>query len=255
MPTLSDRLKAMGVQIGTKGLPPPQSNKSYPIEEVVAGRFIETGGGRTYIMEQDFPVDYIHGQVGLRITTRPLTIAEWAGEVRIADQDPEDIVFLDTETSGLAGGTGTFAFLIGVGRYNPEGFHLTHSATFPIDVPAICGLLTTREGDTILDCFTGTSTVGLFARSNNRKFVGYDMNPEFIKASEVRIGGLLYMPTNLEALEMSNIFSTLTTVEEIYSAFRNLTGTIKPISPELKKSFGGFSKAYNDCFRVFQKMR
>ena len=88
-----------------------------------------------------------------------------------------------------------------------EGFHLTHSATFPIDVPAICGLLTTREGDTILDCFTGTSTVGLFARSNNRKFVGYDMNPEFIKASEVRIGGLLYMPTNLEALEMSNIFS------------------------------------------------
>ncbi len=67
------------------------------------------------------------------------------------------------------------------------GFHLTHSATFPIDVPAVCGLLSTKEGDTILDCFAGTSTVGQFALTFNRKFIGYDMNPEFIKASEVRL--------------------------------------------------------------------
>ena len=80
------------------------------------------------------------------------------------------------------------------------------------------------------------------------------MNPEFIKASEVRIGGLLYMPPNLEASEMSKILSTLTTKEEIYSAFRDLTGKIKSVSPELKKSFGGFSKAYNDCMSVVNQM-
>jgi site-specific DNA-methyltransferase (adenine-specific) len=132
-----------------------------------------------------------------------------------------------------------------------EGFHLTHSATFPIDVPAICGLLTTRDGDTILDCFAGTSTVGLFARSNNRKFIGYDMNPEFIKASEVRIGGgLLYMPPNLAASEMDIIFSAYTTKKEIHSAFEHLISKIQPISPKLKKSFGLFTKAYNDCSRI-----
>ncbi len=35
---------------------------------------------------------------------------------------PERWAFLDTETTGLAGGSGTYAFLIGVGRITPDGF-------------------------------------------------------------------------------------------------------------------------------------
>lgn len=138
MPTLSDRLKALGVQIGTKDLPPPHPGKIYPVEEIVAGRFIESKNGGTYVIEQDFPVDYLHGQVGLRITTAPKTIAEWAGELDIVDQDPQSMVFLDTETSGLAGGTGTFAFLVGVGHYTPEGFHLAQFfMRDPLEEPAL----------------------------------------------------------------------------------------------------------------------
>lgn len=135
-----------------------------------------------------------------------------------------------------------------------EGFHLTHSATFPIDVPAICGLLSTRDGDTILDCFAGTSTVGLFARANNRKFVGYDMNPEFIKASEVRIGGLLYLPPSLwhqEFLKASIQFPSEDANTIAYEAVRN---AIKPIPSDLKKSFGAFTKAYNECFRAVKQI-
>jgi uncharacterized protein YprB with RNaseH-like and TPR domain len=138
MPTLSDRLKSLGVKIGTKDLPPPQPSKSCPVEEIVAGRFIDTRNGSTYLIEEDFPVNYLHGQVGLRISTTPHTIAEWAGEVRIAEQNPESMVFLDTETSGLAGGTGTFAFLVGVGRYTQEGFHLTQFfMRDPLEEPAL----------------------------------------------------------------------------------------------------------------------
>lgn len=114
----------MGVKVGTKDLPPPHPSTTHPVEEVVAGRFINTGNGMTYLIEEDFPLNYIHGQVGLQLSTLPKTIAEWAGDISIAEQAPESIVFLDTETSGLAGGTGTFAFLVGVGRYTPEGFHL-----------------------------------------------------------------------------------------------------------------------------------
>jgi len=138
MPTLSDRLKSLGVKVGTKDLPPPQPSKSHPVEEIIAGRFIETGNGSTYIIEQDFPVDYIHGQIGLRIATTPKTIAEWAGDLKIAEQNPESMVFLDTETSGLAGGTGTFAFLIGVGRYTQDGFHLAQFfMRDPLEEPAL----------------------------------------------------------------------------------------------------------------------
>ncbi len=138
MPTLSDRLKSLGVKVGAKDLPPPHPGKTFPVEEIVAGRFIDTGNGSTYLIEQDFPLDYIHGQFSLRISTRPLTIAEWAGVVEFADQNPEELLFLDTETSGLAGGTGTFAFLVGAGRYTPEGFHLAQFfMRDPLEEPAL----------------------------------------------------------------------------------------------------------------------
>lgn len=35
---------------------------------------------------------------------------------------PEDILFLDTETTGLSGGVGTIAFQIGLGYFTPSGF-------------------------------------------------------------------------------------------------------------------------------------
>jgi hypothetical protein len=124
MATLSDRLKSLGVNIGTKDLPPPRRNISIPVEEVVAGRFIDTGNGITYLIEEDFPDSYIHGKIRLEKNTLSQIIAEWAGDLEIAERNPETLVFLDTETSGLAGGTGTFAFLVGVGCYKKEGFHL-----------------------------------------------------------------------------------------------------------------------------------
>jgi uncharacterized protein len=144
MPTLSDRLKSLGVQVGAKDLPPPKPTHQYPVEEIVAGRFVDTGNGSTYLIEEDFPIDYTHGQVGLRISTQPQTIAEWAGEPQLAEQNPESLVFLDTETSGLAAGTGTFAFLVGVGRYTPDGFHLAQFfMRDPLEEP---GLLLALEG-------------------------------------------------------------------------------------------------------------
>jgi len=72
--------------------------------------------------------------------------------------------------------------------WEKKGFYMTHNATFPIDVPTVCGLLTTEPGDTILDCFSGTSSVGEFAILTNRNFIGYEVKPEFVMASEVQIG-------------------------------------------------------------------
>jgi uncharacterized protein YprB with RNaseH-like and TPR domain len=74
----------------------------------------------------------------LRIANTSRIIAEWAGEVKIAEQNPENMVFLDTETSGLAGGTGTFAFLVGAGRYTHDGFHLAQFfMRDPLEEPAL----------------------------------------------------------------------------------------------------------------------
>ncbi len=138
MPTLSDRLKALGVKVGATDLPHPQVRKSFPVEEIVPGRLLDTKNGATFVIEEDFPSSYIHGEIGLRFQTPSKTIAEWAGDVEIAKRDPETIVFLDTETSGLAGGTGTFAFLIGAGRYTKDGFHLAQFfMRDPLEEPAL----------------------------------------------------------------------------------------------------------------------
>jgi len=45
-------------------------------------------------------------------------------KTRAALEDPEKWLFLDTETTGLAGGTGTYAFLIGLAWWDAGGLHV-----------------------------------------------------------------------------------------------------------------------------------
>ncbi len=68
-----------------------------------------------------------------------------------------------------------------------EGFHLTHSATFPVQVPGLLVLLTSRPGDLVLDPFNGTGVTGEVCKAMGRRYVGYDLNPEFIMATQVRM--------------------------------------------------------------------
>jgi uncharacterized protein YprB with RNaseH-like and TPR domain len=64
-------------------------------------------------VERSFPMPYAHG------ATRIADAAELAEGVRLSFADgaapcAEGLLFLDTETSGLAGGTGTVAFVLGL---------------------------------------------------------------------------------------------------------------------------------------------
>ena len=73
------------------------------------------------------------------------------------------------------------------GKCKEEGFHMEHSATFPLSLPTIFILSTSKPGDTVLDIFSGTATTGEVALLTNRKYVGYELNPQFVMASEVRL--------------------------------------------------------------------
>lgn len=126
-----------------------------------------------------------------------------------------------------------------------KGIHLTHSATFPIDVPAVCALLTTREGDTILDCFAGTSTVGRFARLNNRKFVGYELNPQFVMASEVNLMDIPNWNIIFNIPSKTPMISFSTGIESFKTELDDPQTT--PI--EYIKPFKGFTKMFNRSLR------
>tara|TARA_R110002072_G_scaffold59514_1_gene151498 strand:+ start:91314 stop:92750 length:1437 start_codon:yes stop_codon:yes gene_type:complete len=68
-----------------------------------------------------------------------------------------------------------------------KGFSLTHDATFPISIPSIAIMISSKPGDLILDPFNGTGTTGQSALLLGRKYIGYELNPTFIKQSEIRI--------------------------------------------------------------------
>jgi uncharacterized protein YprB with RNaseH-like and TPR domain len=138
MPSLSERLKSLGVKVGAQDLPAPRPRASWPIEDVVPGRFQDTPGGSTYLVEAAYPLEYLHGYTRLGLQLQPNIIAAWAGNPTIAANDPSSFAFLDTETSGLAGGTGTYAFMVGAGRYTPQGFQLVQFfMRDPLEEPAM----------------------------------------------------------------------------------------------------------------------
>jgi uncharacterized protein YprB with RNaseH-like and TPR domain len=142
-PSLSEKLKSLGVKIGARDLPPPRPRTPYPIERVVPGCFQETPRGEVYLVEKRYPLEHRHGCATLRITSPLRVIAEWAREPRLANAELDTFAFLDTETTGLAGGTGTYAFMVGVGRYDGEEFHLAQFfMRDPIEEPALLAALT-----------------------------------------------------------------------------------------------------------------
>jgi uncharacterized protein YprB with RNaseH-like and TPR domain len=120
MPSLSDRLKALGVKVGTSDLPPRLGSakaERHGIDSVLPGIYRQTALGDVFVAEQAFSSGHRHGDAPL-FSEYPLSlISQWANDSRLEGMPLEKIVFLDTETSGLSGGTGTYAFLVGAARF------------------------------------------------------------------------------------------------------------------------------------------
>jgi len=62
-----------------------------------------------------------------------------------------------------------------------------HPAPFPVELPLRCIKLYTFENDVVLDPFMGSGTTAVAAILSNRKFVGYEIEEEYVKLAEKRI--------------------------------------------------------------------
>lgn len=96
--------------------PPPDFARHVPGYEYAGP------AGRCFVSEQRFPADHRHGAISLAaLLEADPEYLTYLGPDRRSDRlDLSRTAFLDTETTGLAGGTGTYAFLIGIGFYAPE---------------------------------------------------------------------------------------------------------------------------------------
>ena len=61
-----------------------------------------------------------------------------------------------------------------------------HFAVFPPKLPELCIKAGSAEGDIILDPFFGSGTTGWVAQRLGRKWIGIELNPEYIKIANKR---------------------------------------------------------------------
>ena len=137
MPSLHEKLQALGVKVGARDLPAPAPKPVNLLEAALGGRSFSTHFGETYLVDAHYPRAYLHGKNPLWLSSGLQMLSRWAGNAHIAELAPQEFAFLDTETTGLSGGAGTYAFLIGVGRFEQDEFHLAQFfMRNPLEEPA-----------------------------------------------------------------------------------------------------------------------
>ena len=95
------------------------------VEDLLSGEVVETAHGRHFETEKLYERHKRHGSYEISdLEDWPHDLLDSLSEGLIAKTAPGSIAFLDTETTGLTGGSGTCAFLIGVGSIHPEGFRV-----------------------------------------------------------------------------------------------------------------------------------
>jgi len=94
---------------------------AYEVDRLVEGETVRNDAGEHFVAVSTYPRDYVHGshRMNEALTVSPAALAVVGNDAELASIDLATAAFIDTETTGLAGGTGTYAFMVGVGRFTP----------------------------------------------------------------------------------------------------------------------------------------
>jgi uncharacterized protein len=119
------------------------SRTAFRIEDALPGAWHDTDEGPCYAVERRYPVTHARGPVhlGSVLHSRPSTLWDAGRASTLHNVDARRLLFLDTETTGLSGGTGTYVFLVGVAFFSEDGSELVTRQYFLSDVSAERSLL------------------------------------------------------------------------------------------------------------------
>ena len=95
-------------------------------ERSLGGQLVEGPEGTRLVVRRWHAKDEVYGARRLAdFLTVPRQAMGWLGrDASLAEVDPASVVFVDCETTGLASGTGTKAFLVGLAYFDQHGFHV-----------------------------------------------------------------------------------------------------------------------------------
>ena len=69
-----------------------------------------------------------------------------------------------------------------------------HFATFPPALIEPCILAGSKPGDVVLDPFSGAGTTGVVSVKHGRRYIGIELNPEYLEMSRRRIDAAMQLP-------------------------------------------------------------
>lgn len=111
-----------GVTRESQPLPNLKAQTDVRLKEVLGGGFEETPAGRLFVLRRRYPLTQAYGRTNLsKSLNLPVHLLGRLYE-GLDSFDMEKTLFFDTETTGLAGGSGTYAFLVGLGYFDKSEF-------------------------------------------------------------------------------------------------------------------------------------
>jgi uncharacterized protein YprB with RNaseH-like and TPR domain len=140
---LADRVR--GVLKPSPGAPPAESRRiggGESVEDVIGGEWRSTAEGRHFVVERRIEAGERHGRSQVGDLARALeAYASCASLLTGGAPASAPFVFLDLETTGLSGGAGTYAFLVGCASFSSEGEFVVkqHLMISPVDERAMLG--------------------------------------------------------------------------------------------------------------------
>ncbi len=103
-------------------------------------RVARADGGTVYLADQSWPLDHSHGRLPLGDALSLATAALSRLAPGLKKKDLARAAYVDVETTGLAGGTGTYVFLTGIGTFERDSFRVRQF--FLADLPGERAMLT-----------------------------------------------------------------------------------------------------------------
>jgi uncharacterized protein YprB with RNaseH-like and TPR domain len=188
----------------------PADRLPHSLKDVIPGEDCINNAGVCFIQENQVDASARHGHRHIRdFSGLSMQAASFlANDGAFTGYRLEEGLFLDTETTGLAGGTGTMAFLIGLGWFDRERFIVRQifARDFTEERAALTHLADVVGSKRFLVSFNGkTFDVGLLSTR-------YIMNRLQCPFSEMPHLDLLYPARRLIAHRLMNC--RLTTIEE-----------------------------------------
>lgn len=125
---LRSRLQRLRPRQGPASRPPEANHTPRELtyetlpEMVLPGVEQHTPYGAFQLIEERYPLTHQHGHLTFDalLAHQAETVAKLARTPQFAAADLRGLAFIDTETTGLAGGAGTLAFLVGVGMFDEQ---------------------------------------------------------------------------------------------------------------------------------------